>query len=91
MHDAKQPPASTPLLTVLQQAGVRTLAEVAARPTRDPMADLDRLTIPPSEALLGTLVLSAVGELHEAPLTHSRGHSPSRLLSLMRWSAAETR
>jgi hypothetical protein len=30
------------------------------------MADLDRLTIPPSEALLGTLMLSAICELHEA-------------------------
>src|SRR5450755_3659229 len=83
MHDAQQPPASEPLLTVLQQAGVRNLAELAAKPTRDLMADLDRLTIPPSEALLlGALVLNAVRELHEA--TRRLDTGTSSLLRLTR-------
>jgi hypothetical protein len=53
-------------------AGVRNLAKLATKPTRDLMADLDRLTIPPSEALLGTLVLRAVRELHEATRARHR-------------------
>lgn len=47
------------LQTVLEQAGVKNLAELAAKPTSEIMSDLDRLTIPPSEALLGALVLNA--------------------------------
>jgi hypothetical protein len=46
------------------------------------MADLDRLSIPPSEAVLGALVLNAVHELHKATARLDVG--TSRLLSLTR-------
>jgi uncharacterized protein (DUF2062 family) len=45
------------------------------------MADLDRLTIPPSEALLGALVLNAVREQHAATCQLDSG--TSNLLSLV--------
>jgi hypothetical protein len=67
---------------VLEQAGVRNLAELAAKPTREVMAALDRLTIPPSEAILGALVLNAVHELREATERLDRG--TTRMLNLTR-------
>jgi hypothetical protein len=66
MGRTQQRAAAKPLLTLLEQARVRNPAELAAKPTRDLMADVDRLTIPPSEAVLGAHVLNAVNELDEA-------------------------
>jgi len=70
------------LRTVLEQAGVQSLAELAGKPTREVMADLDRLTIPPSEALLGALVLNAVHEMREA--TERLDHGSRQMLQLTR-------
>ncbi|MDQ3740084.1 MAG: hypothetical protein M3389_03985 [Actinomycetota bacterium] len=72
--------ATDPLRTVLEQAGVRNLREVAAKPISEIMADLDRMAIPPSEALVGALVLNAVHELREA--TGRLDTGTSRLLTL---------
>lgn len=76
------PPATGLFGTVLAEAGVTTLAELAAKPIGEVMADLDRLSIPPSEAVLGALVLNAVHELHRATTRLDVG--TSRLLSLTR-------
>ena len=70
------------LRTVLEQVGASSLAELAGKPTRQVIADLDRLTIPPSEALLGALVLNAVRELHDA--TERLDAGTRRMLRLTR-------
>src|SRR5688572_13482584 len=80
MADDNAQIAEGPLRTVLEQAGVRNLRELAAKPTSEVMADLDRMTLPPSEALLGALVLNAVHELREA--TGRLDTGTSQLLTL---------
>jgi hypothetical protein len=72
--------ATGPLHTALSFAGVASLRELADKPTHDVIADLDRMPIPPSEAILGALVFHAVHELHEA--TERLDSGTSRLLTL---------
>lgn len=76
----EHPPAEGALRTALEKVGVENLAELAAKAPGEVMADLNRLPIPPSEALLGALVLNAVHELHEATQQLDKG--TSQLLSL---------
>ena len=64
------------------------LLDLLLKPTHDLIADLDRLPIPPSEALLGALVLNAVSELHEATSqldagTSSLPQAPTRTLVML--------
>lgn len=66
--------------TALSFAGVDSLHELVDKPTREVITDLNRLPIPPSEAILGALVLHAVHELREATEQLDRG--TSRLLTL---------
>jgi hypothetical protein len=75
--DDPLPPAQGPLRTVLEQVGARNLRDLAERPLDDILAALDRMTIPPSEALLGALVLSAVHDLRAA--THEMRDATHRL------------
>jgi hypothetical protein len=58
--------ATGPLRTVLEQIGARNLGELVERPIEDILAALDNITIPPSEALLGALVLAAVHDMRDA-------------------------
>jgi len=68
------------LKTVLEQAGVRNLRKFAQKPTTEILGDLDRLPIPPSEGLLGALVLNAVHQLRQA--TGRLDSGTTRLLRL---------
>lgn len=90
--DAARPPHG-PLRTVLEQVGARNLAELAERPLEDILAALDQMTIPPSEAVLGALVLAAVHDMREATrgmhaATERLDTGTGQLLSLTRWLVA---
>jgi hypothetical protein len=75
---------------VLEQAGARNLGELVERPLGDILAALDRVTIPPSEALLGALVLAAVHDMRDATeqmrdATERLDVGTGQLLALTRW------
>lgn len=69
---------------------LRNLAELVDRPLEDILAALDRVTIPPSEALLGALVLAPVHDMREATRqTHAATErldiGTGQLLRLTKW------
>jgi hypothetical protein len=55
-----------PMAILLEQAGVDSLSELVEKRTDEIVPILARMTIPPSEALLGALVIHAVTELRQA-------------------------
>jgi hypothetical protein len=79
-------PLSALHTVLVDHMGVKTLAELAAKPKDDVLRLLDNAPVPPSEAVLGALVISAVHELRDA--TERLDTGTSQLLSLTRWLVA---
>jgi hypothetical protein len=62
---SKQSEATGALRTVLEGEGMTSLRQIVKKPTSEIVPLLDRMPIPPSEALLGALVLDAVADLRD--------------------------
>lgn len=94
---ADESEATGALRTVLEGIGVSSLRQLSDKPTREIVGLLDRMPLPPSEALLGALVLDAVADLREATerlerTAHDQKEAMTRLdigtghmLTLTRW------
>ena len=62
---SEQSEATGALRTVLEGEGMTSLRQIVDKPTSEIVLLLDRMPIPPSEALLGALVLDAVADLRD--------------------------
>lgn len=78
---------------MLEQVEARNLRDLADRPLDDILAALDQMTIPPSEAVLGALVLAAVHDMRAATCgmrdaTERLDTGTGQLLALTKWLVA---